>query len=223
MMRGWSQYLLSRSIDRGGKPSLLWRNTLGRFSSHQRFAAQMNQLDAQLKRQASSQRRAIAREQWPVGRYANQMIIADTAHEAGQTFRVAGWLRPTLTYGSLAAVLGIAVVGIVIWANTPTHSPQELRAMATASFGRVWQPLSKQAETTGRALREQTVHITSLPDRLPKMERVVNDLGVAIQSPIEQEVKRFTNDLKRPWTYLASQLPKMPREPETDRAAPLES
>ncbi len=223
MIRWLSQYLVSRSIDDGGKPSALWRHTCGRLSSHKRFASQMNQLDAQLKRQAASQRRAIAREQLPVGRYANQTVSQASVHGDALTSRGMGWLRPTLTFGSLAAVIGLGVIGAVIWMNTPAHSPQELRAMATESFDRVWQPLSRQAETTGRALREQTVHVTSLSDRLPKMDKVVNELGVAIQSPIQEEVKRFAEDLKRPWTYLAGQLPRLPREGNEDRTQQLES
>lgn len=223
MMRGLSQYLVSRAIDRGGKPSALWRHTFGRLASHQQFASQMNQLDAQLKRQATSQRRAIAREQLPVGRYAKQTVPADATATDTALPPALSWLRPTLTYGSFAAVLGLAVVGLVIWANTPKHSPEELRAMAAQSFDRVWQPLSRQAESTGRALRDQTAHVTNLPHRLPEMDRVVNDLGVAIQSPIQEEVRRFTDDLTRPWSYLADQLPKLPGERGAQPDAPRES
>jgi len=222
MMRWLSHYWVSRSIDRDSKPSGLWRHTFGRLTSHKHFASQFSQLDAQLKRQAASQRRAIAREQLPVGRYANQTVPVQQAHDNTPPHR-AGWLRPALTMGSLAAVIGLGVVGAAIWFNTPTLSAPELRAKATESFDRVWQPLSRQAETTGRALREQTVHVTSLRQRLPEMDKVVIDLGDAIQSPIREEVRRFTNDLKRPWTYLAGQLPKVPGDRESDLDQPRQS
>ncbi len=220
MIRKLSQFWVSRSVDQGVGPSRLWRWTFGRLASHRRFASQMNQLDAQLKRQATSQRRAIQREPFPIGRYTKSTARADGAAGGGRLVGGglitggSGWLRPVLMTGSLAAVLGLAVVGFVVWSNTPTQTPEEMRVMATRSFDRVWQPLSKQAQMTGRALREQTTHVTGLSAKLPTMDRVVNELGEAIQSPIREEVRRFADDMARPWVYLAGQMPRLPRERE---------
>jgi hypothetical protein len=218
MIRKLSQFWVSRSVDRGVGPGLFWRWTFGRLGSHRRFASQMNQLDAQLKRQAGSQRRAIEREPFPIGRYTRAR--ADGAAEGGHLVGGgilaggSGWLRPALMTGSLGAVLVLAVVGFVVWSNTPTQTPEELRAMATQSFDRVWEPLSRQAKTTGQALREQTVRVAGLSQKLPVMERVVDELDEAIRSPIREEVRRFAEDVARPWVYLAGQMPRLRREHE---------
>ncbi len=211
MIRWLSQLWVSTSVDRGGRPSVLWRWTFGRFASHRGLASQLCQLDGQLRRQAASQQRAIARERLPVGRYNARSAgdnSAATARNVGVFTEGIGWLRPTLAAGSLAVVVAVSWLA---WPSDPMQTPQELRLATADSFSRVWEPLSRQAQTTGQALRDQTTQVTELPQRLPKIDRVFNDLGEAIESPIRQEVQRFTDDLRAPWVYLAGQLPRLPR------------
>ncbi len=212
MIRWLSQLWVSASVDRGGPPSRLWRWTFGRLASHRRLASQMRQLDGQLKRQAISQQRAISHERLPVGRYTPRPSGADDgagATGAGLFAGSRGWLRPALTAGSLAVVFAVAWVA---WPGEPTETPQGLRSITTESFAQVWGPFARQAEMTGRALRDQTTQVTQLPQRLPAIDQVVNDLGEAIQSPIRDEAQRFADDLRGPWIYLAGQLPRPPRD-----------
>lgn len=211
MIRWLSQLWVSAAADRGGPPPRLWRWTFGRFASHQGLASRMHQLDHDLKRQAASQRRAVAREHLPIGRYTPGSARANAGPDvrrAGLFTGGMGWLRPALTAGSLAVVVAVAWLA---WPSAPTQSPQELRTITADSFARVWGPLTRQAQMTGRALRAQTTQVTQLPQRLPAIDQVVSDLGEAIQSPIREEVRRFADDLRQPWIYLAGQLPRLPR------------
>jgi hypothetical protein len=222
MIRWLSQLWVSSAADRGGPPSKIWRWTFGRFASQRAFALQMRQLDGQLKRQAASQQRALAREHLPVGRYAPR---SGRGHDGPGVKRSGlfsgdgpGWLRPALTAGTLAAVLATAWFA---WPTAATRSPQELREITAQSFDRLWGPLARQAETTGQALRSQVVQVTALPQRLSAIDGVVSGLGESIQSPIREEVRRFADDMTRPWTYLADQLPWLPRDrtPATEEAS----
>ncbi len=211
MIRWLSQLWVSTSIDRGERPSRLWLWSFGRFASHRRFVSQLSQLDGQLKRQAASQQRAIAREGLPIGRYSPRSAMDhDGAGDTGAGLFAGGvgWLRPALATGTLAVMVTAAWLA---WPGDPTQTPQELRAATAESFARVWGPLNRQAEVTGRALREQTRQVTLLPQKLPAVDRVINDLGVAIESPIRDEVQRFKNDLREPFIYLAGQLPRLPQ------------
>ncbi len=218
MIRWLSQLWVSTAADRGGPPPRLWRWTLGRFASHRRFASQLRQLDGQLKRQATSQQRVIERGHLPVGRYPPRSArdnAGPDVRRAGLFTGGMGWFRPALMVGPLAVV--VAVIWLA-WPSAPTQSPQELRVIAADSFARAWGPLTRQAQMTGRALRAQATQVTQLPQRLPAIDQVVSDLGEAIQSPIREEVRRFATDLSRPWTYLAGQLPRLPRDRASDPA-----
>ena len=208
MIRWLSQPWVSSAIDRNGTPPRLWRWTFGRLASHRDFASQLRQLDGQLKRQATSQQRALARESWPIGDYPARSASPVNTSGDRAAGRFAGWTlslqRPVLTAG-LYTLLAAGVW--LMWPTSPLQSPEQVWAATTRSFVQVWDPLSQQAQVTGQALRDQTTHVTTLPDRLPKMDQVVNDLGTAFESPIREEMRRFTRDMARPWTYLAEQMP----------------
>jgi hypothetical protein len=209
MIRWLSQRWVSSAIDRGKAPPRLWRWTFGRLAAHREFASELRQLDGQLKRQAASQRRAIAREHWPIGDYPARSTASRHATVDRQAGRFTGWNlglpRPAWVAG-LCAVLAAGVW--IAWPTSPTQSPQQLREATTRSFAQLWNPLSEQAQATGQALRNQTTHVTGLPDRLPAIDRMVHDLGTTIESPIREEMRRFTRDMTRPWTYLAQQMPR---------------
>jgi len=197
----------------------LWRWTFGRFASHRRLASDLRQLDGQLKRQAASQRRAIAREPLPVGRYAPVSRSGTDASGAGSDGPIAhklNWLRPALIGGSLAAGL-VALMVWAVWPSHPVPTPGQVQTFTAESFVRVWDPLARQAERTGQALRTQTTQVVRLQQRLPAIDRVVNDLGEAIQTPFRDEVQRMAQDLRKPWTYLAGQLPRLPRSETQDQ------
>ncbi len=215
MIRWLSQLWVSRTVDRGGKPPRLWRWTFGRFASYRRLALELRQLDGQLKRQAASQQRAIEREHLPVGRYSPRSALGRGGLGAGSGGGFADGLnrlRTAWTAGSLAAVVLVALVAWVAWPNqtTLTPIPDQVQTYTAESFAKVWDPLARQAELTGQALRTQTTQVVRLQERLPEIDRVVSDLGQAIETPIRDEVQRLTHDLRRPWIYLASQLPRLP-------------
>ncbi len=209
MIRWLSQLWVSSAVDRGGTPSRLWRWTFGRKASHRAFATQLRQLDGQLKRQATSQQRAIAREQWQIGDYPARSAVAGGASDApraGHLFMWSSGLRRSALAAGLCAVL--AVVVWVAWPSSPVQNPDEQWETAKRSFALIWDPLSEQAQTTSQALQNQASHVTGLPDRLPAIDQVVNDLGTAIETPLREEMRRFTRDMTRPWTYLAEQMPR---------------
>lgn len=209
MIRWLSQLWVSSAIDRGGSPPKLWCWTFGRLASHRAFASQLRQLDAQLKRQATSQQRAIARERWPIGDYPAQQTGTEAVSDDRSSERVTGWTfglpRPAMVAG-LCTVL--AVMAWLAWPTPSIQSPDELRDATARSFAKVWNPLSSQAQATSNALREQTTHITQLPERLPKIDQVVLDLSATIETPIREEMRRFAHDMTRPWSHLANQLPR---------------
>ncbi len=211
MIRWLSQRWVSGAIDRGHKPPWLWRWTFGRIASHRGFAGDMHGLDVQLRRQAASQQRAIAREVMPVGRYPARPSPSQSGRRQTHTGRGVWIARPALAAG-LCAV--IAVAAWLARPKPPTYSPQEVRE----AFARVWEPLTQQARTTGQALRDRAEQVSLLPEKLPAIDEVVNHLGNAIESPIREEVRRFTQDVTRPWTYLAGQLP-LPSSERTDEPA----
>lgn len=210
MIRWLSQLWVSTAVDRNDRPSKLWRWTFGRFTSHRKFASQLHQIDSELKHQAAYQRRAVARQPLPVGRYAPRLDRDKAKPDKGEagSFSVGGGslLRPTLTMGSFAVV--VAVIWLA-WPSSPAkRTPQELGAMTAHASVQTWEPLTRQAKMIGRTLHGRTSQIGQLPKKLLTIDEVVNDLGEAIQSPIRDEVRRFANDLRQPWTYLANQLPR---------------
>ena len=210
-MRWLSQLWVSTAADRGRPPSALWRWTFGRLKSHRELASRMRELDARLSRQAASQQRAIARQPEPVGRYQPRA-------EANNA--VPPWwsalLRPAMTVGVCAVM---AVLVWTLWPDLPKHDPTELPMAFVDSFERLREPLTEQAQLAEQMLREQTGHVRRLPQKLPPIDRVVNDLGEAIQTPIREEVHRFTRDMTEPWVYFASQLP-LPVGEDEDTAGP---
>jgi hypothetical protein len=211
MIRWLSQRWVSGAIDRGQKPPRLWRYTFGRIASHRGFAKDMHDLDAQLRRQAVSQQRAIARDVSPVGHYPAR----PSANQNHRPQPATGWgvwiARPALAAGLCAVIAGTVWLA---WPKQPTHSPQDVQA----AFARAWEPLAKEAQSTSRAFRDRAALVTTLPEKLPAIDEVVNNLGNAIESPIREEVRRFTQDVTRPWTYLAQQLP-LPQPDRTDEPA----
>jgi hypothetical protein len=227
MIRWLSQLWISTATDRDGKPPRLWRLTFGRFASHRGLASRMDKLDDQLKRQAASQHRLMSREHMQIGLYSPRMtrtrVVPDVRSD-GPFSGASGWLRPTLAAGSLAMV--VAAVWIT-WPTAPSVSPREISTITANSFAKAWDPFARQVEMTGRALRTQTTQVTQLPQRLPPINQVVNDLGEAIQTPIRDEIQRFAEDLRQPWIYLAGQLPRLPQDGEADplddQAAPLKA
>lgn len=208
MIRWLSQRWVSGAIDRGQKPPRLWRWTFGRSASHRGFAVDMHDLDVQLRRQAASQQRAIARDVLPVGRYPARPSATQSNRPQAATSRVVWIARPALAAG-LCAV--IAAVAWLVWPQQPTYSPQEVQV----AFSRVWEPLAKEAKNTSQVLRDRAERVSLLPEKLPAIDQMVNNLGHAIESPLREEVRRFTRDVTRPWTYLAEQLP-LPRGERTD-------
>jgi hypothetical protein len=215
MMRWLSQLWVCQRVDAGSGPSALWRLTFGRLGSHRAFNQDMRELDDRLKRQAASQNRAIAREVLPVGRYEPRQ----TASSPGVAGPVAGGWGWALG-GRLAMTVGaFAAVGAGVWLvmpGEPAPSPMQQVSISAEPFARAVAPLTQRIETTGRAMREQTERITQLPGRLPTVDRVMADLGESIQTPIRQEARRLADDLRRPWVYLADQMPRLPRDPKAD-------
>lgn len=209
MMRWLSQLWVSAAADRGRPPSALWRWTFGRSGSHRKFAARMRELDGQLSRQAASQQRVIAQQPQPVGRYQPRSRGSSVARPWWS-----GLLRPAMTVGACAI---LAALVWTLWPNIPRHDPEDLTKAFVDSFERLREPLAEQAQLAGQSLREQTDLVRRLPQKLPPIDRVVNDLGLAIQTPIREEVRRFTHDLTEPWVYLAGQLP-LPVDKEQDTA-----
>lgn len=211
MIRWLSQRWVSGAVDRGHKPPRLWRWTFGRFAWHRGFADDLHELDVLLRRQAASQQRVISRGVMPVGHYPVRPSSKPSNQPQPATSRGVWIARP-----ALAAGLCVVIAGAVWLARpqTTTYSPQQVQE----AFARVWEPLNKQAQTTGQALRDRAELVSLLPERLPAIDEVVNNLGNAIESPIREEVRRFTRDLTRPWTYLAEQLP-LPRTERTDEPA----
>lgn len=209
MIRWLSQLWVSSAVDRNGTPPRLWRWTFGRLASHRAFASQLRQLDGQLKRQATSQQRAIARESWPIGDYPAKPAVNGDATDNRPTEHFTGWglglWRPALAAGLFAVLMAGAWLA---WPTSPMQSPEELYLATKQSAARIWTPLSEQAQATGLALRNQTTHVTGLADRLPAIDRVVNNLGTAIETPLREEVRRFAWDMTRPWAHLANQLPR---------------
>lgn len=199
MMRRLSQLWVSSSADRGKAPPTLWRWTFGRFKSHRDFASSLRDLDTQLSRQAASQQRALAQQQEPVGRYRPR-------NEAGPVTAPwwSGLLRPAAAAGVCVLLVCLAWA---LWPNIPKHEPDALPRAFADSFERLKEPLEDQAQFAGQMLRDQTDHVRRLPQHLPPIDRVVNGLGEAIQSPIREEVRRFTRDMTEPWVYFANQLP----------------
>ncbi len=210
MIRWLSEYWANRGVERTGEPTRLWRVTFGRLASHRRFATRLQQLDAQLIDQAQSQQSATAAEPWPIGSYSAR------PHTSGRHTRAASADRQSRhhlawRYSALATVGLCAIVSAVIWfarPSDPTEQADQLRMATVQSIGPVMDSLAKQVRDTGRALRQQTDHVAKVPNQLPAIDRVVNDLALAIETPIRQEMQRITDDVTRPWTYLASQLPR---------------
>lgn len=215
MIRWLSQQWVSGAIDCGQKPPKLWQWTFGRIASHRSFAADFCDLDVQLRRQAASQQRAIARDVMPVGHYPAR----PSTPQRDQTHTAINWhawiTRPALATGLCAA---IALTVWLAWPQAPTQSPQQIWDATARSFAKVRDPLAHQAQATGQAFRDRAAHVTTLPEKLPAFDVMVNNLGHAIESPIREEVRRFTHDVTRPWTYLAEQLP-LPRGEQTDEPA----
>lgn len=220
MIRWLSHWWVSGATDRGQKPPRLWRWTFGQIASHRELADEMRELDGQLRRQAASQQRAIAREAMPVGRYPARRELGRGELDSKQTQRSPRWgiglARPAWAAG-LCALIAAGVW--LAWPQAPTQSPQQLREASAKSFARVWDPLSQQAQTAGQAFRDRAAQVALLPEKLPAIDDVVSNLGEAIESPIREEVRRFTRDVTLPWAYLAEQLPRPFRERTDEPAA----
>jgi len=108
---------------------------------------------------------------------------------------------------SLCAVMAFGVFWLTK-PNDPTPQVQQLQAATAQSIGPLLDTLAQQVRATGRRLSEQSQQVTQAPSRLPEVDRVVNDLGLAIEAPLRQEMRRFADEVTRPWTYLAGQLPR---------------
>lgn len=205
MIRRLSQRWVSAAADRGKPPSALWRMTFGRLKSHRQFATQLATLDARLRREAASRQRAISRQAAPVGQYPER-----TAAQPHALSDRRPWLRPALALGAASLVLATAWS---LWPNAPRQDPGQLRIAFENSYQRLKDPLAEQVQLAGRSLRRQTDHVRQLPAKLPPIDRVVNDLGQAIQTPIRDEIRRLARDMTQPWVYLASQLPRPATDP----------
>jgi hypothetical protein len=126
-----------------------------------------------------------------------------------------GTLRGRLAV-AVGAFAAIAAGAWLVMPGEPAPSPMQQVSISAEPFARAVAPLTQRIETTGRAMREQTERITQLPGRLPTVDRVMADLGESIQTPIRQEARRLADDLRRPWVYLADQMPRLPRDPKAD-------
>jgi hypothetical protein len=213
MIRWLSELWVSSAADRGVAPPRLWRWTLGRLPSQRRFEADLRELDGQLTRQAESQRLAVEQKPYPIGDYPARR--SEAAGPPGPATGLVNRYRPALAVAFGCAVLGVSAW--IAWPTAPAYRPETYDA-TRVSFAKLWEPISEHAQTTGDALREQTVHVTSLPDRFASFDEVVNGLGASIETPIREEMRRLARDMSKPWVYFANQLPRPARETTPDQA-----
>ncbi len=205
MIRWLSQLWVSSAIDRNDAPPKLWTWTFGRLASHRKFASQLQQLDGQLKRQAVSQQRSLAQEHLPIGDYTANKTITDPAPISASNEWLHRLLKPAV---SLACCAIFATTIWTLWPKQPSPDTDLLTKAFEDQFEQLWTPISEQAQTTGQALRQQTTYMTDLPQRLPKIDQVVQDLSMNIETPIREEMNRFAQDMTQPWIYITNQLPR---------------
>lgn len=203
MIRWLSEVWLSITLDAGRKPPRLWRMLFGRSESHRRFAARIDQLDAALKDQAESSQQALAEEPWPIGDYKK---AAWSASDHNPFVRQPIW-RPI---ASAALALCVLVSAIVYFAK-PADPRMDVDVVYNAtdqSITEVLDTLARQVRATNDALREQTLPIAKVPNELPDIDRAINRVGQAVETPIRLQMQQFAEDMTRPWAYLADQLPR---------------
>ncbi len=161
-------------------------------------------LDIELRRQAIAQREVLDQTQWPVGRYPAKRMARHRS-PAMNTDRLRVWFR----WAPMTCTVILAGFGVWL-AVSATRGPKALhesREVFQRSLTQLWEPIESQVRTTGQALRSQTQQLTRLPDKAPAVDQVFGRIGESIQSPIREEIRRFSRDLTRPWFYLAEQLP----------------
>ncbi|GAB4108337.1 MAG: hypothetical protein Kow00105_15060 [Phycisphaeraceae bacterium] len=173
-------------------------------SDHVKQSDELRELDLELRRQAIAQREMLDQTELPVGHYPAKRM---TSHRppAMNTDRLRVWFR----WAPVACTVILAGFGMWL-AVSATRGPvalHETREVFQRSLTQLWEPIESQVRTTGQALRSQTQQLSRLPGKAPAVDQVFGRIGESIQSPIQEEIRRFSRDLTRPWFYLAEQLP----------------